>query len=65
MDWAVGVSAAEISNGELCPETERAAHAAFHEHGCILLRGLFPPASIDALYGDYASRFGALDARGM
>jgi hypothetical protein len=65
MDWAVGVSASELSNGELSPETARAAHAAFHEHGCILLRGLFPPVSIDALYGDYVSRYGALDARGM
>jgi len=30
MDWVVGVSAAEISNGELCSQTAREAHAAFH-----------------------------------
>jgi hypothetical protein len=55
MDWIVSVSAAEVSNGELQPETEREARAAFQEHGCILLRGLFPPALIDVLYGDYVS----------
>jgi hypothetical protein len=64
-DWIVGVSAAEVSNGELRPETERDARAAFQEHGCVLLRGLFPPALIDALYGDYVSRYGALNARAM
>jgi len=65
MDWVVAVSKSEISSGELSAETERRAHAAFHEHGCVLLRGAMPTTSIDALHRDYVSRYGALDARAM
>jgi hypothetical protein len=33
MDWVVTVSPNETASGELAPETEKAAHAAFEEHG--------------------------------
>ena len=46
MDWVVSVSANETANGELAPETDKAAQAAFAENGCVLLRGAFPLATI-------------------
>src|SRR5450631_3203074 len=65
MHWIVAVSADEIASGGLAAGTERAAQAAFREHGCVLLRGAFPRPTIEAMYDDYVSRCGALDARGM
>jgi hypothetical protein len=65
MDWVVGVSPGEAEIGELTPETERAAHAAFHEHGCVLLRGVFPLSTIEAMHREYVSQFGALDLAAM
>src|SRR5437660_6685902 len=65
VDWVVAASADERSRGQLSPETARAAHAAFRQHGCLVLRGLFAPPVVDAVYRDYASRYGALDAREM
>jgi hypothetical protein len=65
MDWVVAVSASEIADGGLSPETEAAAYAAFHEHGCILLRGAFPPATIEAMHREYVSQFGMLDLAEM
>jgi hypothetical protein len=61
----MALSADERSRGRLSVETERAAHVAFRKHGCLVLRGLFEPLVIDALYGDYELRYGALDERGM
>lgn len=65
MDWIVAVSTDEIASGRLAPGSERDAQAAFREHGCVLLRGAFPRPTIEAMYDDYLSRCGALDARGM
>jgi Phytanoyl-CoA dioxygenase (PhyH)/SEC-C motif len=65
MDWIVSVSASEAASGELTPDTEGAAHAAFHEHGCVLLRGAFAPAAIDAMHGEYVAQFGMLDSAAM
>jgi hypothetical protein len=61
MDWVVAVSANETAGGELTPETDAAARAALQEHGCILLRGAFPAATIDAMYQEYAAQLGTLD----
>jgi hypothetical protein len=61
MDWVVAVSASETAGGELTPETDAAARAALQEHGCILLRGAFPAATIDAMYQEYAAQLGTLD----
>jgi hypothetical protein len=65
MDWVVAVSAGETAGGELAPETEAAAHAALHEHGCVLLRGMFPPATIEAMHREYVAQFGTLDSAAM
>ena len=61
MDWVVAVSASETAGGELTPETDAAARAALQEHGCILLRGAFPTAAIEAMYQEYAAQLGTLD----
>src|ERR1700730_5162104 len=65
MDWVVAVSAGEAAGGELPPETDGAAHAAFHEHGCVLLRGAFPSATIEAMHNEFVSQFGTLDWAAM
>ena len=65
MEWMVAPSADERARGQLLPETQRAAHAAFHKHGCLLLRGVFAPPLIDAMHQDYVARYGALDAGSM
>jgi hypothetical protein len=65
MDWVVAVSAGEIASGALSPEAERDAHAAFREHGCVLLRGAFPRPAIEAMFNEYVARYGALNAQGM
>ena len=49
MDWIVAVSASETASEGLTPETDAAARAALHEHGCVLLRGAFAPATVDAM----------------
>jgi hypothetical protein len=61
MDWIVAVSPSESAGGALAPETETAAHAAFREHGVVLLRGMFPPAPIEAMHQEYLARYGSLD----
>jgi hypothetical protein len=65
MDWVVVVSPSEAADGKLAPATEAAARAALDEHGCILLRGAFPPATIEAMHGEYVSQFGMLDLAAM
>jgi Phytanoyl-CoA dioxygenase (PhyH)/SEC-C motif len=65
MDWIVAVSAAEIANGALSSDSERDAHAAFREHGCILLRGAFPRSAVEAMFSEYTSRYGSLNSQGM
>ena len=50
MDWIVHASAGETASGELAPETEAMAQAAFREHGCVLLRGMLPTAAIEAMH---------------
>src|SRR3984893_14273097 len=65
MDWIVAVSADETASGEFAPETEATAHAAFREHGCVLLRGMFRPDAIEALHREYLARYGTLDMVGM
>jgi hypothetical protein len=65
MDWVVGVSASESAGGALAPETEAAALAALQEHGCVLLRGAFPPATIEAMHQEYVAQLGRLDLAAM
>ena len=65
MDWIVAVSASEAADGGLAPQTESAAQAAFAEHGCVLLRGAFPLATVEAMHAEYVAQFGTLDWAGM
>jgi hypothetical protein len=65
MDWVVAVSPDEVAAGELTPQNESAAHAAFQEHGAVLLRGAFPPSTVDAMYREYAAQLGTLDLAAM
>jgi hypothetical protein len=65
MDWIVAASPQETAGGVLSAETESAAHAAFREHGCILLRGAFPPATVEAMHREYVAQLGMLDLAAM
>jgi hypothetical protein len=60
-DLTIAVSADERIRGQLLPETERVACAAFRNHGCAILRGVFAPSLIEAMHRDYLVRYGALD----
>ncbi|HLH97366.1 MAG TPA: phytanoyl-CoA dioxygenase family protein [Xanthobacteraceae bacterium] len=65
MDWIVTVPPGETAGGAFSPETESAAHAAFDEHGCVLLRGAFPLATVEAMHNEFLGQFGTLDWTGM
>jgi len=65
MDWIIPVSQAENTAGVLLPATASAAYNAMRRSGCVLLRGVFPVAAIDALYREYQSQYGAMDGRQM
>ncbi len=65
MYWIVPVSPQERAQGALGPQTARAALAKLDEFGCVLLRGAFDVALIDALHGEYRARYGAADAAAM
>jgi hypothetical protein len=61
----VTLSEDERARGQVLPDTVRAAHAAFHQHGCLLLPGVFSLPYIDAMHQEFNSRYGALGLRGM
>jgi hypothetical protein len=65
MDWVVEVSPAGPAGPGLSAEAEAAAYAAFAKHGCVLLRGAFPLATIEAMHRDYVAQLGALDLAAM
>jgi hypothetical protein len=65
MDWVVGLSENETAQGEIHPDHASAAYASLQAHGCVLLRGAFAPASVEAMHREYAGHFGALDLAGM
>jgi hypothetical protein len=64
MDWVVEV-AADLATGVLPPPAAAAAFASFDQHGCVLLRGAFAPATIEAMHRDYVAQLGALDLAAM
>jgi hypothetical protein len=64
-DWVVVVSAGERARGELTPDNDGRARTAMHLHGCVLFRGAFPPATVEAMHRDYAAQFGTLDLAQM
>src|SRR5258708_2373177 len=63
--WVVAVSVSEAARRENAPDTQAAAQAAFHEHGCVLLRGALPPATIEAMHREYVAQFGTMDLAAM
>ena len=65
MDWIIPVSLAESTAGALLRATASAAYDAMRKSGCVLLRGVFSTAAIDALYREYQSQYGAMDSRQM
>jgi hypothetical protein len=65
MDWIIPVSQAESTAGSLLRATASAAYDAMRKSGCVLLRGVFSTAAIDALYREYQSQYGAMDSRQM
>src|SRR5260370_37641076 len=54
-----------MAGGALAREPGAAVHAVFLEAGCVLLGGMFPPATIDAMHQEYVAQFGALDSAAM
>jgi len=65
MSWIVEVPPEETTKAEFSRETEAAAHAAMHEHGCVLLRGAFSPTAVESMHRDYLAQFGDLDLPAM
>ncbi|HYQ04703.1 MAG TPA: phytanoyl-CoA dioxygenase family protein [Polyangiaceae bacterium] len=65
MTWIVPVSDSERLQGCLSASNAEAAYQAFCQHGCVLLRGVFEPSSVDALYREYQEQYGALDGQQM
>jgi ectoine hydroxylase-related dioxygenase (phytanoyl-CoA dioxygenase family) len=65
MDWIVAVSPSESTGGALSPETEAAVLAAFREHGVVLLRGMFPADTVEAMHQEYLARYGSLNVTTM
>ena len=65
MSWIVAVSESERAQGGLTEASVRAAHEAFHQYGCVLLRGVFDSASVDALQHEFHDRYGMYDADQM
>jgi Phytanoyl-CoA dioxygenase (PhyH)/SEC-C motif len=64
-EWIVTPSAEERARGQLAPQALREAHAAFANHGCLLLREALPVALIDAMREEFDARYGALGLAGM
>jgi hypothetical protein len=64
-DWVVEVSANEVASERLSPDSEGAAYGAFHQHGCVLLRGALPLPTVDAMHREFVSQFGSLDLARM
>jgi ectoine hydroxylase-related dioxygenase (phytanoyl-CoA dioxygenase family) len=65
MSWIVDVSPGEASRAEFSRETEAAAYAAVHQHGCVVMRGAFSPAVIEGMHREYLAQFGGLDTAAM
>jgi hypothetical protein len=64
-DWVVAVSAGELARGALGPDNDASARAAMQLNGCVLFRGVFAPATVDAMHREYAAQFGTLDVAEM
>jgi hypothetical protein len=65
MSWVIAVSESERVNGQLSVETAEAGYAALIEHGALLLRGVFTPEAVDAMYREYYAQYGEVGAAEM
>jgi hypothetical protein len=63
-NWVLTISAGEAGSENFARGIE-AARTAFDEHGCVLLRGAFPVATIEAMHDEYMAQFGGLDLAAM
>ncbi|HLH97365.1 MAG TPA: phytanoyl-CoA dioxygenase family protein [Xanthobacteraceae bacterium] len=64
-EWVIAPSAEERARGQFSPERLREAHAAFRQHGCLLLRGALPVSLIDDMRAEFDARYGVLGFSGM
>ena len=64
-DWIVGISPGEAARGALTPDNDEKARTAMHVHGCVLLRGAFSPATVEAMHREYVAQYGGLDVAAM
>lgn len=65
MDWIVEVSERERAAGQLSGPSDEAARAALRRFGCVILRGVFPDAAVDALRAQFDAQWGQLGAAEM
>lgn len=65
MEWVVEVPESERNSGKPTLSTAEAGYKALLEQGCVLLRGVFETATIDAMHGEYLEQYGKLGARQM
>ncbi len=65
MGIVVAVSDTERAAGRLSAATEQTAREVLGECGCVLLRGVFTPAAVDALRSEFDAQWGRLDATMM
>lgn len=65
MDLIVPISAAERAAGELSETTAAAAYEAMNALGCVILRGVYDTAQIDALKAEFDAQWGGLDEPAM
>jgi hypothetical protein len=61
----ITVSKDERAQGLLSQPANVAAVTALHEEGAVILRGVFAPHAIDALYSEFSARYGGLDLAAM
>jgi hypothetical protein len=59
------VAESERAAGMLAQNASISVYKALAEQGVAILRGLFPPAMIDTLHGEFAARFGNFDGAAM
>ncbi len=65
MDWIVEISDAVREAGALTPSQHQAASDALARQGCVLLRGVYTTAAINALRAAFAEQWGDLDEADM
>jgi NAD(P)-dependent dehydrogenase (short-subunit alcohol dehydrogenase family) len=65
MESVVHISAQERARGGLNPAAAQAAAQALATQGYVVLRGVFAPEAVDALYREWVARYGTIDLAAM